>query len=1193
MVDSILYYLEPSVELNDALFRYASLKSVLLPEIKSLIDAKHSLSIKIIVGQSVYNELIKDGIDFSFVDICVFDSGLLSRVVTNSYQSSMSWYQEDFDKKNALLMAKFIKKILPDDFNPDVIISYESPVPFMQVAFPKAIIMNAMFGAFSRAPFSTMMTLDPIGLFGKSYQSVFADIISSAKINHAEKELLRKFRRNVMKSLATTLPLKSYVEEIISKFDSVILLACQIDKYFAFDGCSQGVNQFEMVEHTLKNTPINIGVLVTEHGYRRQISEDQVYYLKNNYANFIYYDGKEIGGVSQYILPYIDGVVTVSSSIAYQAALWKKPLYVMGQSQINCLAYSANYKTFCSKVLRQEQSSKDAELYFILAHLNIDYRSEVFANGSKYLEIIERICESYKNSNGGFETFKYRKSLTEMEEMLIGSYRGWLLKKDAEQYKSMISPDHLRISMSECKVISFDLFDTLAERDFAEPHELFLYIEPAVRSYLNNKNFLFHYFRRQAENDTRRPTRGEFEVTLDQIYATFAELTGLSSERIEYIKNLEIEAEVALVHPKKKMIKEYNFASILMERRSVITDIYLNEEVIVRILNKIRVNNYSSLWVSAETKTRKHNGTLYPDYIDWVNKSLKMEVPTSRMLHVGDNQTADGDMAKKYGMRTYVFPKALDNFKRTKLGSEVLLPAHRLGGVSPSIMIGMFANKFYSATWNKTNPDSLFSADSYQYGYMALGPLVLGFVQWLYHRAKLHGLKHLYFLARDGWVLKKAYDQLYGDVADAPKSYYLYCSRRAVMAPSIMSEDCIYELACQSFNARSIESFLDSRYGVTWSDLDPAITKAHGYKSQDIVSPYYEQVKLHRFLKAISPVIMEKAKTERDYYIDYLNSLDFVEHAKNKDAAVVDIGYSGSMQMYLKKMLGLETLAGYYYLTHHHSRDVFRGDIFEGYLQNLDDHKVGFRHPLNDHIFIFESALSSPEGSLLSIKGLGKNRVMNFLDAEEEERRKYLVNSIHRGADDFSRDFCNRFKDYRHDYEISPLLSSAIIFKFAGQPTGKDASMFSNFEVENLFGGGSVCLVAEPPKNVKLDQTVINRLIDQSKWKPGARAYYASLVAPATPAAIAAPQQETKPSQQALVNVSRIEPPLTIAEKAKALLSLPLSNDEVSRKRAKLARSPYQFFADSSVPTLVQAKELFNEEHQVGRLMSRLIRKIV
>ncbi len=84
---------------------------------------------------------------------------------------------------------------------------------------------------------------------------------------------------------------------------------------------------------------------------------------------------------------------------------------------------------------------------------------------------------------------------------------------------------------------------------------------------------------------------------------------------------------------------------MICESVSIITDIYLSQNVIERILQKVKISGYNKLLVSAETKTRKHNGTIYPEYLKYIRDNF--DINAGQALHVGDNKQADGDMAKK------------------------------------------------------------------------------------------------------------------------------------------------------------------------------------------------------------------------------------------------------------------------------------------------------------------------------------------------------------------------------------------------------------------------------------------------------------------------------------------------------------------------------------------------------------------
>ena len=70
---SILYYLDPRTELNDKMFRYATLRSYLLPEIQGLKKADPSLEVKIILSKNIFTQAIKNGLKFDDVECFIVD----------------------------------------------------------------------------------------------------------------------------------------------------------------------------------------------------------------------------------------------------------------------------------------------------------------------------------------------------------------------------------------------------------------------------------------------------------------------------------------------------------------------------------------------------------------------------------------------------------------------------------------------------------------------------------------------------------------------------------------------------------------------------------------------------------------------------------------------------------------------------------------------------------------------------------------------------------------------------------------------------------------------------------------------------------------------------------------------------------------------------------------------------------------
>ncbi|MCV5232374.1 hypothetical protein OFC56_34985, partial [Escherichia coli] len=87
----------------------------------------------------------------------------------------------------------------------------------------------------------------------------------------------------------------------------------------------------------------------------------------------------------------------------------------------------------------------------------------------------------------------------------------------------------------------------------------------------------------------------------------------------------------------------------------------------------------------------------------------------------------------------------IDNYKKSLI-ADILRSSINHPGISSSVINGLFANKYHAGHWFKINKESIFNADEYNYGYMAIGPLVVGFTQWLYRRVNKLGIKKLYFL---------------------------------------------------------------------------------------------------------------------------------------------------------------------------------------------------------------------------------------------------------------------------------------------------------------------------------------------------------------------------------------------------------------------------------------------------------------
>ena len=98
------------------------------------------------------------------------------------------------------------------------------------------------------------------------------------------------------------------------------------------------------------------------------------------------------------------------------------------------------------------------------------------------------------------------------------------------------------IQESGCRVVSFDIFDTLIKRNTNRPEDVFKLLEDRYnRQFKESKPI--SKLRIESEIYANEETYNE-EVTLDEIYESF--LTEFTEDRVAWLKENEIELELLL-----------------------------------------------------------------------------------------------------------------------------------------------------------------------------------------------------------------------------------------------------------------------------------------------------------------------------------------------------------------------------------------------------------------------------------------------------------------------------------------------------------------------------------------------------------------------------------------------------------------------------------------------------------------------
>ncbi|MDY0403614.1 hypothetical protein [Sulfurovum sp.] len=1088
----VLYWLEPWMELDNPLFRLGSIKNHLQHEFKTL-NRSGKIEVSLLTSEMIAKEG-KARFDLSNVELFTIKQKDLKNIFNDYHTASLYW----FDGRCSNLkinekMNKLVNKTL-GDYKPDVIIVYESAAPFLKSLFPKALILNSMLGMFSREPYPEMGTLDPSGIYKNSYiNKVLPDIIENLKLNTEEKENILEIQNYYKNTIIQQTP---FDQTIRKNFEKVLLLPLQVSNYFAFSGNvpknSNISTQYELMIDVLKTIPSNVGVIITQHGAETNVITEKNYpELKKKFPNLIIInDLDKLKWGSQYLLPFIDGVIAVSSSVALQAYFWDKILLSYG----DCFKYISDNKgntdiNTLKQCIFEPKSNKEKMkiLKFLLFNYNVNmnyhlYDSKWFSNflEKKYKQFSTL---SKKEFLDNFYTNIYEESIGEMKNLYIKSMRE---KESFENLKNFLSHKHdskfqniqtIKEKMNNVDIISFDVFDTLISRQVYHHSHVFKLIEEEANTLLRSFNIepmIYGGFinirkkaAKRAHNNAKN--KGYEEYTLSEAYRELRLLTGISKEEELKLKKLELEFEKRISTPRKIGQELFQHAVNLNKKIIFTSDMYLEKDFIELLLKKAGYDNkyVSNLFVSSETRTLKKTGNLFSEISSIYSDNL--------IMHIGDNYYSDYIMAKQKGWEAARILQPFEIFEHNKVHQKLV----KTMCISESITYGTIANKFFD------NPEAMqksrFNKNIYNLGYSAGGTIVLGFAKWLTEEFEKDKIEKVYFLARDGKIVKQVYDELKRVNNSLPDSEYLLASRRSYMTPSLFNRDDILNSVKLSFSEDKLDNILKNRFDLDITEVIKQKIINAGFEVNTKINIKKESHldKFKQLLLNLETEILNTAEKERNELLTYLKEkgLD-----SKKKIAIVDIGHNGSLQENLQKLLNRK-ISGYYFMTFEGAKKLSSaGNVLKGYLANFEDNKISY-HPYCKNIGMFEFLFLPNEDTFINFN----NGKPQFVDLEET-KRKELAKDLHKGILDFSIEYLKIINGNMNMINFSANRAIRNYIEFLKQPGRGDASIFKNVFFVDLFGGRAKRYLIDQINYNKITNLNYTNYLQDSWWREGAAA---------------------------------------------------------------------------------------------------------
>ena len=420
------------------------------------------------------------------------------------------------------------------------------------------------------------------------------------------------------------------------------------------------------------------------------------------------------------------------------------------------------------------------------------------------------------------------------------------------------------------QIRSFDLFDTLVVRDVLDPKEIFARVEVA-----HPKAAGFHALRVRAERESRDPESGETDLA--KIHARLGEITGWPDALLSELRATELSAELESIHGVSEAIREVRRAKASGARILLLTDMYLPQETIDAILEKIGLTDvFDEIHLSNECGASKHTGHLY--------RNLRSLMPIdSDWLHVGDNAFSDVKQAERAGVRVHWRNEALPNKRERSLRRE-----NEDGRVAGLSRVARLSDSDLGA----------FRA----VGANVSGPVFFPYVRWVLETAKMAGIEALYFLSRDGQLLCRMAEAMRMREPSLPECHYLYASRQAWLGAAFDPSD--HRHRSHAFLAREGSvSAVFKNLGLSAADFHAPLG-ALGFDEDEWATPLSRdgRTKLALGLRqgALAESIVLALEKQHILVYDYLLQTGL---AQRRRIGLVDIGWKGSMQNMLESIL--------------------------------------------------------------------------------------------------------------------------------------------------------------------------------------------------------------------------------------------------------------------------------------------------
>lgn len=457
-------------------------------------------------------------------------------------------------------------------------------------------------------------------------------------------------------------------------------------------------------------------------------------------------------------------------------------------------------------------------------------------------------------------------------------------------------------------VCSFDIFDTLLRRRVDPPELIKLLVSQHVSELLAQRGIHaapeeILVQRNKAEEELRREAKlrgddGQCHLT-DIIKRTIVDIKADNVLDSRDIVDYELTLEKKATEPMPGAVEILRYLKSRGTRVVGVSETYLSLDQIGALLQDHGLLQYiDKLYVSSDTGKGKPSGKLFQHII---------ENEATRIVHIGDNYQLDNIVPRKLDIISLWFHSKSEALRKSKL-TKLRESPNKLD----------YMNAVIRST--DTDRSNIYAT----VGYEVLGPALTLFMHNVVQQAEKDSIETLFFVARDGYAMKKIYEILRDDMYSGrslPPAKYICLAREPVRLASLdkltgteISEIKAYMILSGKRDI-TLRDVLRS-YGLEADDLTRNANHCDIDFDEIIVDPCQND-RLQAVLQStmFRSFIQEKSDGARKLLRDYLVSIGFFGKQR---VAFVDAQSEGLTKLSLDHAFaedkGYPITYGYYFL---------------------------------------------------------------------------------------------------------------------------------------------------------------------------------------------------------------------------------------------------------------------------------------